>query len=293
MPTADPTAESAESIADDGGEMRTRSSIARVRTSPWQSVALLVLDNLDELADKESAQQQFVFAIDELAERGAQIIATSRTNPARDGRFIPGLRSRLAGGLAAPLKTLGPHGRFHVLQSLAHARGMALADHAAQRLAGGCAGTVSQLAGALAELDSIARSAGLGNAIDEGSIDEASIDVCLNRRATVPLTLKTIAQRVAEFFRVKVSDLRGPTRRQENVAARCVAIYLSRTMTGESLQAIGRYFGGRDHATVLYNIDKVTDELAAANPAFIQAVGRLRDDLDAERARFASPYSDE
>jgi chromosomal replication initiator protein len=115
----------------------------------------------------------------------------------------------------------------------------------------------------------------------------------LKHRATIPIPIKTIAQRVCDFFRVKLADLRGPTRKQEIVAARSVAIYLSRTLTGESLQAIGRYFGGRDHATVLYNIAKVTEELTAGSATTTQAVGRLRDALENDRARFAALRDDD
>ena len=87
--------------------------------------------------------------------------------------------------------------------------------------------------------------------------------------------LRQIAQAAARHFSLKLRDLKSSSRRQAVVRARGVAMYLIRLLTQSSLEEIGRYFGGRDHTTVLYGCRK-TEELLLHEPAIHEAVAQLQ-----------------
>jgi len=82
----------------------------------------------------------------------------------------------------------------------------------------------------------------------------------------------------ARHFAIKLVDLRSPVRRRALVTARGVAVYLARHFTNESLQQIGRYFGGRDHTTVMHSCRR-TEELMESEPAIRQSVASLQKTL--------------
>ncbi|MEI8295976.1 MAG: helix-turn-helix domain-containing protein, partial [Alphaproteobacteria bacterium] len=83
------------------------------------------------------------------------------------------------------------------------------------------------------------------------------------------LTIEDIQKRVAEFYRIKLSDMQSPRRSQTLVRPRQVAMYISKQYTTRSLPEIGRKFGGRDHTTVLYAVRKI-DELRGTDHEFAQ-----------------------
>jgi chromosomal replication initiator protein len=87
--------------------------------------------------------------------------------------------------------------------------------------------------------------------------------------------LREIARLTARHFCLKLRDLKSTSRRQMVVRARGVAMYLARLLTQNSLEEIGRYFGGRDHTTVLYGCRK-TEELLSHEPAIHEAVAQLQ-----------------
>jgi chromosomal replication initiator protein len=107
---------------------------------------------------------------------------------------------------------------------------------------------------------------------------EAAREFVAQRSHTRQLTLHDIALATARHFSLRLSDLRSPVRRRALVVARGVAVYLARRLTQESLQEIGRYFGGRDHTTVLHSCQKTT-ELLATDRAVREAVEQLQEKL--------------
>jgi chromosomal replication initiator protein len=259
----------------EGGEMDDDDSHrpGRRRRVAWELVQLFVLDNVDDLAGKPAAQRELCTVLDTLAAYGGRAIVTARRVPARDDRLSAGLASRLQAGLIVPLGKLSEPARRAMISELAHARGLALSQGAIDRIAGRVKATVPQLTGDLLRLDAAARAAGT-------VLDEAFVEERLPAAKEGGPSIRAIALRVAEHFGMKVSELRGPARRKEVVAARSVAIYVARRMTGASLQAIGDYFGGRDHATVAYNVEKVEAALSAGEAAACRAVACVREAFD-------------
>jgi chromosomal replication initiator protein len=91
-------------------------------------------------------------------------------------------------------------------------------------------------------------------------------------------SIQEIATAVARRFKLKTADLKGPTRRQQVVRARALAMFLGRKLTDRSLQQIGNFFGGRDHTTVLHACRK-TEELMGSNPDLLLAADEVTETL--------------
>jgi chromosomal replication initiator protein len=157
---------------------------------------------------------------------------------------------------------------------LAATRGIVLSADAADRLGRGLAGTVPELCGALLRLEMSARE-------DSGTIDADRINLFLrmSEQGGQP-TLRQIATTTARYCETSLADLKSPSRKQALVRGRRLAIYLARSLTKCSLEEIGRFFGGRDHTTVLHSFRQAEREIAA-DPVCRRAVAELVDEIRA------------
>jgi chromosomal replication initiator protein len=265
---------------------------------------------------KLSAQEELLHTLDALIAENCWVVVTASAPPAALPGILPALQSRLTAGLVIPLAPPGVEARLAILQQLACSRGFPLSEPVARVLAEGIVGTAPELAGSLVELamlaiDSEREADETGDLPGCGKGDrhllperpfgcfaqkvpvtfsaprdlrtvqldvEAARDFIAQRSRTPQPTLHDIALATARHFSLRLSDLRSPVRRRVLVVARGVAIYLARRLTQESLQEIGRYFGGRDHTTVLHSCHKTT-ELLTTDRAVREAIEQLQEDL--------------
>ena len=157
-----------------------------------------------------------------------------------------------------------------ILDQLARTRGLSLPKSAIAALASGPSVPVTALDGALRRWQLATHSGALaGDALERLAREHSSAE---------RLTLAEIARATARYFDLTLADMKSPSRRQAVVAARGVAIYLARLLTSASLEQIGRYFGGRDHTTVLHG-QRRTEKLMKRDPATRHAVSELRKNL--------------
>jgi len=234
-----------------------------------RAAELFVLEDLGQIAGKPAAQQELLHTLDALIQRDATIVVTSRLAPAQMSTLAAGLQSRLGGGLGVPLSPPGAEARQTIVRELAAAQRLALSDSAARMLSEALAVTVPELAGALAQLELLARS-------EKAALDEALVSRYLaSRESPRQPSLQLIASQTARYFALRVTELNSSSRRRAVVAARDVAMYLARQMTAKSLKQIGDYFGGRDHTTVLHGCRK-TETLIQSDPTARLAVLELR-----------------
>lgn len=279
--------------AGDGGEIFTTGSdwatgyadAVESRTlSAWRernrSARLLVIDGLEALAGKHAAQIELLHTCDELLHTGQKIVVTARREPGHSRGLLPGLASRLMAGLVVEIVAPGEATRRLAIEKFAHDRQLVIDAAAIDLLAAELAVTVPELSGALHELRTLARDTMTSpGSIDRISIDRAAVRALLQRRrGQRDMTLRNIAGKTARHFGVPLAELRGPSRRQNIAKARGVAMHLARQLTGKSLEAVGGYFGGRDHTTVMYACRK-TDELIASDATIRSAVAELRSAL--------------
>lgn len=235
----------------------------------YRGVNLAVFEDVAELAAKPAAQEELIRTLDAILERGGQVVVTASSTPKEIAGFSPSLQSRLSAGLCLPLALPGVDTRLAILQQWSNLRNIKMADSILNLLAEGLAGTVPELLGAMLQLEVPAGEK--GRPIDAHQIR----DFLSQRDSTLLPKLRDIATLTARHFALRLSDLRGPSRRRPVVTARDVAIHLCRQLTRESLSRIGAYFGGRDHTTVLHACRK-TEELLQSDPAIRQAIDQLQ-----------------
>jgi chromosomal replication initiator protein len=158
--------------------------------------------------------------------------------------------------------------RLTILERAAQERHFHLSKSAAQTLAESFHGTVPELLGVLTQLEIPARR-------DGKTLDSRTIRHFLDEKKRVEEPeISQIAAVAAKHYGLKLSELRSPTRKRAVVNARAVAIYLARKISQISLEQIGRYFGGRDHTTMMHSCRKI-EELLQSDPAFRQDIEQL------------------
>jgi len=271
-------------------------AVTERRVPAWResvrSAGLLVLEDIGPLNDKIAAQSELIHTIDAIIDGGGQVLVTTRLPIASLPRFLPGLASRLSGGLCVSLRPPEVATREAILLNLAAGRGLRLQPTAARMLAEKLIVVAPELSGALNDLASLISQPAPGRALRSAAsaqrefgrrteIDVAIVRAYLKSRSNVAdVTLSNVARRTARHYGVKVADLRGPSRRQSIVSARNLAMHLARLLTGESLSSIGAYFGGRDHTTVMHGCQRARDWIES-DPQIRQAATQLRADLGA------------
>ena len=171
-------------------------------------------------------------------------------------QFPARLTSRLAAGLVVGLLPLSPASRRALLQERVRQRQMKLPADVLDWLAEHFSGSVRQLDGALARLETLARMQGRPPELD--AVAAAFQEDADAHRPTV----ERIAQRVGRHFQLDPRQLQARDRSRHVLLPRQVGMYLARKLTPLSLQQIGAYFGGRDHSTVLHACRKVEQALA-------------------------------
>jgi chromosomal replication initiator protein len=210
---------------------------------------LFVLDDLQELATKPAAQQELVYTLDSLSERESQSLLGIRQAPLDWTWMSPALRSRIEGGLIIPLVPPSANTAEFICREISIEKALPT-----EPIRSGM--TYEQL-----------RTAVVGRA-------PCPSDQYVTGKVPVLRSLPKIAKLVAKQFQVKLSDLLGPSRRQSVVRARGVAIYLARVLLRLSLEEIGRYFGRRDHTTVLHSWRK-TVKLIDSNATVKHEIDKL------------------
>jgi chromosomal replication initiator protein len=236
-----------------------------------RGAAMLVVEDLGQLATRKSgklsAQEELVHTLDALVAEGRWVVVTAAAPPWELPGIVPMLQSRLTGGLVVRLAPPEREARLALLEQLAAILEIKLPEPVAQVLAEGLSGTARDLAGALLELRQMAEA--------EGALDLAAArQYVAGRNRSRQTSVHEIALATARHFSLRLSNLRSPSRRRALVAARGVAVYLARHAAGHRLEEIGRYFGGRDHTTVMHSY-RTTKELIAADPATRAAIDQL------------------
>jgi chromosomal replication initiator protein len=222
----------------------------------YREAGLLVFEDIGRMvnrkSEKLSAQDEFIHTLDALMERGSRVIITSASAPGEMTGVLPTLQSRLTAGLIVPLTPPGVDARLEIVRRFAELRQVDIPQAVAQSLAEGLPGTAPELMGAVLQLELPARGR-------HGRVDADAVRQWLKDRGNGnEPNIHSIALATAKHFGLKLSELRSPSRHRAVVSARNAAVYLSRKLVRCSFEQIGRYFGGRDHATVMHGCEKMT-----------------------------------
>ncbi len=239
----------------------------------YRSLSMFVCEDIELLAGTTltgtAVQDEFIHTLDALLSSGGRIVVTACSAPHGLSTLLPGLRSRLTSGLTVPLRMPGKEVRLVLLRHLAMVCSIDIIEAALRLLADGLSTTVPELFAVLVHLDESARPTTRG-------IDAESVRCYLaSRNGSRTPALDELAVAAARYFSLKLSELRSQSRRKSVVTARNVAVYMARRLTNTSFQQIGRYFGGRDHTTVMHGYYKL-EAMLKVDPAMRGAVEQLQ-----------------
>jgi chromosomal replication initiator protein len=213
----------------------------------------LLLDDLQFLAGKEKTQDEFLHTFAALFHAGRQIVLACQLPPREiaglDGRIV----ERCQSGLLARLDPPAHETRVKLVLAKAHHRGLVFSREVAEILALRIERSVRELEGAVCKLGALA-------AAEERAPDKAMAQAALRDLGYLregPPALDEILAAVASFYRQSPDDLRSANRLASVVHARHVAMYLCKRLTTHSLSEIGRFYGHRDHSTVMHAVQKI------------------------------------
>jgi len=231
---------------------------------------LLIVDDVGHLVPGVS--ESLVALLDQRLARHLQMVFTASVGPARLDRLPARLTTRLAAGLVVGLSPLSPASRLRFLQDRAQRRHLALDLEILAWLAKHVAGSGRQLEGALARLETVIK-------LNQCVPDVAAVAALFRAEAdNAQPTVERIASRVGLYFQVKPDQLQSRRRCRNALLPRQIGMYLARRLTPLSLGQIGKYFGGRDHSTVLHACRKVQQAMTH-DPALSGALRQLHADL--------------
>ena len=225
-----------------------------------RKVDVLMVDDIQFIAGRESTQQEFFNAFNELHNDGKQIILTSDKPPKDIQRLEERLCSRFEWGLVADIQRPDVDTRVAILREKAQQEGISIPDDVLQLIAGKIDSNIRELEGCLTRL--VAYSNLVRQPISLELCEQALKEI-FDQKRTRQVTAELIMQTVSDYYGLTINDLIGPTRKREITVPRQIAMYLTREMTGMSLPQIGNVFGGRDHTTVMHSCKTVEAGMTA------------------------------
>ena len=235
----------------------------------YRSADLLLMDDIQFIAGKESTQEEFFHTFNCLYEAEKQIVITSDRPPLEMVKLDDRLRTRFEGGLLADVQPPDVETRMAIIRNKAAQFGMILSDDVVKYIAENITSNVRQLEGVVKRLTAYRDI--LDDTITVDSVKRAIKDVI--RTGTYIPTPEVIIEETARYYQLTADDLRGQRRSKNTAMARQVSMYLMRNLTNLSLKDIGAEYGDRNHATVLSSIRKVED-LLKSDPGM---AGTVRD----------------
>ena len=221
----------------------------------YRSVDALLIDDIQFFAGKERSQEEFFHTYNALLEGGQQMILTCDRYPKEIDGVEERLKSRFGWGLTVAVEPPELETRAAILINKAEQVGMALSKDAAFFIAQRIRSNVRELEGALKRV--MAHAQFTGRAIDIDLIRESLKDLLALQDKLV--TIDNIQRVVADYYKLKMSDLLSKRRSRSVARPRQVAMSIAKELTNHSLPEIGESFGGRDHTTVLHACRKVKE----------------------------------
>jgi chromosomal replication initiator protein len=245
----------------------------------FRGVDVLLVDDVQFLADKVKTKEEFFHTFNALYESGRQLVLTSDRAPADHDEFEARLRERFGSGLVADLQPPELDVRMAILRKRARLDSLQQVDESTLvEIASRVAASVRALEGALIR---VVAYASLRGQDPTPEIARQVLTSLYPNLPSPPCSLEAIQNATAEEFGISRESLLAHDRRPLLAFARQVAMYLARELTQETLPAIGRQFGGRNHSTVLHAHKKIAADLLV-DPNVVDKVNLLRKRLDRE-----------
>jgi chromosomal replication initiator protein len=238
----------------------------------YRNVDVLLVDDVQFLAGKESTQEEFFHTFNRLYEADKQIVLTSDHPPKEIATLEERLRSRFEWGLITDIQPPDLETRTAILRKKAELERLPIPNEAIRYIAERINTNIRELEGALVR---VVAYASLHNRPMDAALAQEALRDILPEPQPRQITIRLIQETVAEFYDLDVKDLKIRKRTRNVAFPRQVAMYLCRELTDASLPKIGEEFGGRDHTTVIHAHEKISRALAA-DPALRATIQTLR-----------------
>ncbi len=222
-----------------------------------EGIDVLLVDDVQFLAGKDGTQEEFFHTFNALHDAHRQIVLTADRKPREISDIADRLRTRFAWGLMADIEPPELEVRIAILRKKAATEAVQLPDDVALYIASSIKSNVRELEGALIRLAAYA-------SLSRRNIDLEFAQETLGNAIANPrevITVETVIKAVANYYGLKVADLKSPRRHKSIAAPRAIAMYLSRHHTKDSYPDLGRSFGGKHHTTVISAVEKIAEKL--------------------------------
>src|SRR5579862_300354 len=242
----------------------------------FRTVDVLLIDDIQFIAQKERTQEEFFHTFNALHESMKQIVIASDRPPKELAEIEDRLRSRFEWGLIADIQPPDLETKVAILQKKAETEQVVLPTDVALFIASNVRTNVRELEGALVRLIAWCQ-------LNRMEITLAATQQCLKQFIDMQVrkvTIEAIQRAVAEQFGMKVADLKQKNNSRNVVVPRQIAMYLAKQMTEASLPEIGRQFGNKHHTTVMHSIGKI-DEQRRTDKDLHRTINKLQDLLNA------------
>lgn len=217
----------------------------------YRCVDVLVIDDIQFLAERERSQEEFFHTFNTLHQSHRQIILSADCPPSEIPSLEERLTSRFNSGLVALMDRPCLETRMAIVRKKAKLRCITVPEDVVHLIASRIDTNIRDLEGALTRIDALSHAHGGQLTLE---LAETALGGNSRRIVKIPVILET----VADHFNLKVSELQGKKRSKTITYPRHVSMYLARQLTSQSLEEIGNYFGGRDHTTVLHASRAIT-----------------------------------
>lgn len=221
--------------------------------SKYRNLDLLLIDDIQFLSNKERSQEEFFHTFNELYENAKQIVISSDRPPKDINPLEDRLRSRFEWGLIADIGKPDYETRYAILRKKSQLENIVIDDEILSTLAFKIESNIRELEGTLNKM--VAR-ASLTNAPLTMHLAEQCISE-LQHSHEKAITIEYIQEAVAKYYNIDKEDFNISRRSNDIAFPRQIAMYLAKQLTGQPLADIGKSFGGRDHTTVIYAINKI------------------------------------
>ncbi len=241
----------------------------------YRNVDVLLIDDIQFLAGKESTQEEFFHTFNSLHEDNKQIVISSDRTPREIPTLEDRLRSRFEWGLITDITPPDLETRIAILRKKAKADGLDIPNEVMLYIANQIDSNIRELEGALIRV--VAYSSLINKDINADLAAEALKDIIPTSKPKV-ITIHDIQRAVGEQFSIKLEDFKAKKRTKSVAFPRQIAMYLSRELTDYSLPKIGEEFGGRDHTTVIHAHEKIS-KLLQTDSLLQQQIKELNESL--------------
>lgn len=244
----------------------------------YRNLDVLIVDDIQFLADATKSQQEFFHTFNELHREGKQIIISSDRSPEDLKLLEERLRTRFSMGLTVNLYPPDFDLSLQIIRKKlsVHELAKPLDDDVIEFIANNFSSDVRALEGAINRI--FAYSAMFNTPKINLDIATEALKEQLNSFSYIKNDIKKIQTIVAKYYNISVDDMKSKKRTNKVAYPRQIAMYLSRELTDESLTRIGLEFGGKDHTTIMHGIDKIKDEIKK-DSGLLQIINTLKEQL--------------